>query len=284
MKRKMLMAAALSAALIAGGPLVGTAGAQTSPPRAVDGAATPSGDGLWVAWSNGRVDNRAAAPHLGEITGPVNAPIVDITGSVQSGTVTGPGYYLAAADGGVFTFGSASFRGSAGNIRLNRPIVGMGADTDGVGYWLAASDGGVFTYQAPFYGSTGGMRLNRPIVGFAPSLSRAGYYLVAEDGGVFAFGAARFHGSTGGVRLNQPIVGMATDPDGAGYWLVAADGGVFSFDAAFHGSPVGRGWIGSNDRVVGIEAHPSGNGYFVITASGGAIGFGAASTVISPPS
>jgi hypothetical protein len=76
---------------------------------------------------------------------------------------------------------------------------------------------------------------------------------------------------------------MATDPDGAGYWLVAADGGVFSFDAAFHGSPVGRGWIGAGDRVVGIEAHPSGNGYFVITASGGAIGFGEAATVISPP-
>ncbi len=37
------------------------------------------------------------------------------------------GYWLVAADGGIFSFGDAPFYGSTGNIVLNRPIVGMTA-------------------------------------------------------------------------------------------------------------------------------------------------------------
>ena len=32
---------------------------------------------------------------------------------------------LVATDGGIFNYGDAPFRGSAGSIRLNKPIVGM---------------------------------------------------------------------------------------------------------------------------------------------------------------
>jgi len=71
-----------------------------------------------------------------------------------------------ASDGGIFTFGSIGFFGSAGSIPLNKPIVGMVPTPDGEGYWLAASDGGIFNYgKAAFFGSTGGMPLNAPIVG-----------------------------------------------------------------------------------------------------------------------
>ena len=66
------------------------------------------------------------------------------------------GYWLAASDGGVFTFGSANYFGSTGAIHLNKPIVAMAATTDLGGYWLVASDGGVFTFgDAGFYGSRG---------------------------------------------------------------------------------------------------------------------------------
>jgi len=59
-----------------------------------------------------------------------------------------------ARDGGIFTFGSATFFGSAGNLALNAPIVSMAATPSGTGYLLAASDGGIFTYgNAKFYGS-----------------------------------------------------------------------------------------------------------------------------------
>ena len=38
---------------------------------------------------------------------------------------TGNGYQLVASDGGIFNYGDAGFFGSAGNITLNKPIVGM---------------------------------------------------------------------------------------------------------------------------------------------------------------
>ena len=80
----------------------------------------------------------------------------------------GGGYYLAARDGGMFTFGAAEFHGSTGDIRLNAPIVGMEATPFPEGYWLVANDGGIFTFgSAGFFGSTGSLRLNRPIVGMA---------------------------------------------------------------------------------------------------------------------
>jgi len=75
-----------------------------------------------------------------------------------------------AADGGIFTYGTANFFGSAGSMHLNKPVVGMAAAPNAGGYWLVASDGGIFTYgDAPFFGSTGGITLNKPIVGMSSS-------------------------------------------------------------------------------------------------------------------
>ena len=72
-------------------------------------------------------------------------------------TPDGKGYWLVAADGGVFAFGDAGFYGSTGGKKLNAPIVGMAATPDGKGYWLVAADGGVFAFgDATFHGSDGG--------------------------------------------------------------------------------------------------------------------------------
>ena len=38
------------------------------------------------------------------------------------------GYWINAADGGVFSFGNAQFYGSTGGMRLNQPVVGHGLD------------------------------------------------------------------------------------------------------------------------------------------------------------
>ncbi len=186
-----------------------------------------------------------------------------------------PAYWLVGSDGGVFSFGGARFDGSAGNLVLNRPIVGMAATPDGGGYWLVASDGGVFTYgDAQFHGSTGNLRLNQPVVGMAATPDGGGYWLVAADGGVFTFGDARFWGSTGNLRLNRPVVGMAASADGRGYWLVASDGGVFTFgDAGFWGS---TGNLVLNKPVIGMITGPGGAGYFLIASDGGMFTFGTA--------
>ncbi len=191
---------------------------------------------------------------------------------------TNQGYWLAGADGGVFSFGSANYYGSMAGQRLDAPIVGIAPTA--FGYWLVGADGGVFSFGcAPFYGSAGGLHLNAPMVGMAASLY-GGYWLVSADGGVFSFGGAPFYGSMAGHPLNSRIVGMAATYDGLGYWLVSADGGVFSFgDAQFQGSAAGKLLPGP---IVGIAAVPSmADSYWLAGADGSVYNFGYPATQVS---
>jgi hypothetical protein len=185
------------------------------------------------------------------------------------------GYWMAAGDGGVFSFGNARFFGSMGGTTLNKPIVGMAATKSGNGYWLVASDGGIFAFgDAAFKGSTGGLPLNKPIVGMTATPSGNGYWLVASDGGIFAFGDAQFMGSTGNISLNKPIVAMSPTPSGNGYWMFATDGGVFAYgDAAFLGS---LGGVSLNRPIVGASAAGTGSrlGYYMVASDGGIFAFG----------
>ncbi|MEM9712445.1 MAG: S8 family serine peptidase [Actinomycetota bacterium] len=210
------------------------------------GAGVPFGDGL--------TDVRLAKP-------------------VVAAAASDDGYWMVAADGGIFAFGDAQFFGSMGGTPLNQPINGMAATSTKQGYWMVASDGGIFAFgDARFFGSMGGTPLNQPINGMAATASGNGYWLVASDGGIFAFGDARFFGSTGGIDLVSPIVGMAATTTGQGYWLVAADGGVFTFgDATFHGSAAS---LGLDEPVEGIVASPSDDGYLIVTVSGELHAFG----------
>ena len=222
----------------------------------------PNG-GYWIAGWTGVVSPYGGAPSFGSPASfgvHLNQPIVGM-----AATPTGHGYWLVASDGGIFSFGDASFHGSTGSLRLNRPIVGMAATPDGHGYWLVASDGGIFSFgDAGFYGSTGARRLNQPIVGMAATPTGHGYWLVASDGGIFSFGDSGFYGSTGALHLNQPIVGEASTPDGNGYWLIASDGGIFSFgDAGFYGSTGGSG-----ATVLGLMVNPSTPGYSLVNVNG----------------
>jgi ribosomal protein L24E len=83
-------------------------------------------------------------------------------------SASGKGYRFVASDGGIFSFGDATFLGSTGNLKLAKPVVGMARARLGDGYWLVASDGGVFSFgSAGFHGSTGDKKLNSPIVGMA---------------------------------------------------------------------------------------------------------------------
>jgi len=184
------------------------------------------------------------------------------------------GYWLVAADGGVFAYGDAQFYGTMNGHRLNAPMVGIAGTGDDLGYWTVAADGGVFSFgDAHFYGSTGSMVLNKPIIAMTPTLDGKGYYLVASDGGVFAFGDAHFYGSTGSLSLAAPIVGMVLSPDGRGYYLVGSDGGVFAYgDAVFHGSGVGS--VPANVTVTGLATTADLGGYWLATSTGQVLAFG----------
>ncbi|HVW34079.1 MAG TPA: Calx-beta domain-containing protein [Acidimicrobiia bacterium] len=248
------------------------------------------------------------------LSAPVNAQLggsVTSRGTILNDDPKGQGYWLVASDGGIFSYADSRFHGSTGDIRLNKPIVGMAPTPSGLGYGLVASDGGIFSFgDATFHGSTGGIHLAEPIVGMAPTPSGTGYWLVAADGGVFAFDAPSLGSAAGRSRattvaiaptgtgegywvvnsdgqvfsfgdaqpfgptprLQQPIVGAAAAPSGRGLWLVARDGGIFTFgEAAFHGS---TGGIKLNQPIVGMARTPSGDGYWLVAQDGGIFAFG----------
>jgi hypothetical protein len=179
-------------------------------------------------------------------------------------TPTARGGWVAAADGGVFAYGDATFYGSMGGTRLNQPIVGIAPTPTGRGYWLVARDGGIFSFgDARFYGSTGAIKLNRPIVAMAASPTGRGYWFVASDGGIFSFGDAHFFGSTGGAPPYFPVTAMAATPDGRGYWLVTSAGQVFPFGVA---NAAGDAPLPLAAFAIGIVAAPS--GYRIVDAAG----------------
>jgi len=204
---------------------------------------------------------------LGAAPVPTAAPMVGM-----APTPSGNGYWQVGSDGGIFSFGDATFHGSMGGQPLVQPIVGMAATPDGQGYWEVASDGGIFTFgDATFHGSMGGQHLDQPIVGMAISPDGQGYWEVAADGGIFTFGDAAFYGSMGGAPLVAPVMGMAAMPTGHGYYEVGADGGIFTFgSAAFHGSAAGL----SRSQIVSIATTPGGTGYWLASSSGGVFTYG----------
>lgn len=119
-------------------------------------------------------------------------------------TKSGHGYYIVAADGGVFCYGDAKFFGSMGGKKLNSPIVGMALRPQDDGYLLVGADGGIFAFgKAPFYGSMGGKKLNAPVVDAEFDAEGDGYWLLAADGGIFTFGKTAFYGAASG-KIKYP--------------------------------------------------------------------------------
>ena len=200
------------------------------------------------------------------------------------------GYWLVGGDGGIFSFGAAQFHGSTGNLRLQRPVVGITPTADDGGYWLDAADGGVFAFgDAGFRGSIPGLgiapagtagpgrHLNAPVVGMVPSADGGGYFMVASDGGVFAFGDAKFDGSCPSIGgCSGAAVAVVPDASGNGYWLVTATGHVYAFGDAtnYGGLPVPLGV-----SVTSAVRTPDGHGYWILTSDGTVSAYGDATAL-----
>jgi len=206
--------------------------------------------------------------------GAVAAP-VGFLAAPAGATVTIPtGYWVAGANGAVFTSGTASSYGSPLGV-ASHSVVGIASTLDGKGYWAVAADGGVFAYgDAVFYGSAGSLKLNSPIVGIAATPTGNGYWLVGQDGGVYTFGGAAFGGSyytTYGVADPSTIVGISSSPTG-GYVILSQTGAVYAFGGAkFFSSPLLQGATG---QASAIQYTPDGLGYWVLQNDGGVYAFG----------
>jgi Pro-kumamolisin, activation domain/MBG domain (YGX type) len=200
------------------------------------------------------------------------------------------GYWLVGSDGGIFTFGSATFHGSTGSLALQRPVVGITPRADDNGYWLVASDGGIFAFNTGFYGSIPGLglhpygsgiapSLNAPIVGMVPSADGGGYFMIASDGGVFAFGDAQFEGSCPGIGgCNGTAVAVVPDASGRGYWLVTQTGNVYTFgDAPYYGAPGPQ-----PSPITAAVRSADGHGYYILLADGSVDGYGDARPLGGP--
>ncbi|MCP5027214.1 MAG: serine protease [Actinomycetia bacterium] len=176
-------------------------------------AISPTGLGMWLFTSRGRVVNLGDAgrfPANGQVGQPddmsgfvLNGPVID-----SSPTPSGNGYFMVGSDGGVFTFGDATFVGSMGGTPLNEPVQGLVPDPDNNGYWLVASDGGVFAFNSDFRGSLGDLVLNQPVVGMVSHGN--GYLMVATDGGAFNYSTLPFFGSTGANPAPDAVFAIAS--------------------------------------------------------------------------
>jgi hypothetical protein len=222
-----------------------------------------------VAWNDG------FASGIGESPAPAGAHPTPFGAVGVAPSATGAGYWVVAADGGVFAYGDAAFHGSLGGRTLAAPIVGIAATPSGRGYWLAGADGGVFAFgDARFLGSIAGQPNRSPVAAIAANPWGRGYWLVRQDGTVTGFGDAQTRLGTAPSR--GTVVAMAPTPTGSGYWLLGAGGQVQAF-----GDAVARG--DGPARSSGIVSSTSGQGYRILAADGSVTARGDAVPLSGPP-
>jgi len=175
-----------------------------------------AGDGAWTFNESGLVHSAGAAGRYGDVVNlELASPIV-----AGAATPSGFGYYLLGADGGVFAFGDAQFRGSVPQslpgVELGGELVSIVVTESGHGYWLVAEDGGVFAFgDASFRGSVPGAlgpdaTLAAPITDMISYGD--GYLMIAADGGAFVFSDDPFLGSLGATSPTVDVVAIASLP------------------------------------------------------------------------
>ena len=184
----------------------------------------------------------------------------------------------AGASGGlrdVFVFGDAHYYGSAGNLPLNRPIVGMAATPDRPRLLARRRRRRhLHLRRRPL------LRLDRQhppqparSSAWPPPPTGHGYWLVASDGGIFTFGDAHFYGSTGDIHLNQPDRRHGRHPRPA-----TATGSspptAASSPSATPTSTAPPAASTSTSRSSAWPPPPTGHGYWLVAADGGIFTFG----------
>jgi hypothetical protein len=202
----------------------------------------------------------------------LNSPIVDM-----ARTPSGKGYWLVAADGGVFAFGDAPFHGSLGGTGAS--VVAITGHPNSSTYTLLHADG-----RLTWFAAGTGQTIPGTIPTYAVDLTTTktgAYWVLGADGGVITYGTAAFHGAaTGTGRLGAAIAGNAS---GGGYWVAMvprpADGppvpaGSGSGRRIVYSNSMQRVWLVEQDEtpshtflVSGRRGVPSPGTYHVFSKS-----------------
>jgi hypothetical protein len=200
---------------------------------------TSSNNGYWLVASDGGVF-AYNAPFVGSLPGlglhpagsglpnSLDQPIVGIVPSAN-----GQGYYMVAADGGVFAFNS-TFAGSCPGIGgCAGAAVAVAPDASGKGYWLATSTGQIYAFgNAKYLGAPGTQ--SSKITSMVRTPDGGGYYIIDGLGQVFAYGDAVWRGNVpaGAAVGLDPATAIAATADGQGYWITTALGKIYPFGDA----------------------------------------------------
>jgi hypothetical protein len=217
---------------------------------------TPTADdgGYWLVASDGGIFSLGDAGFYGSIPGlglapagssapkRLNAPIVGMVPSNDGG-----GYFMVAADGGVFAFGDAKFEGSCPGIGgCSGAAVAVMPGASGNGYWLVTATGHVYAFgDAVNYGQPGAQDV--PVTAAARTGDGGGYWLLYANGAVATFGDARNLGNPiGTLGGSNPATAIFTTSSGGGYWIASATGSVYAYgDASADGGMSGQHLNGS---------------------------------------
>ncbi len=217
-------------------------------------------NGYWLAASDGGVF-AFNAPFVGSIPGlglhpagsgiahSLNQPIVGMVPSAN-----GQGYYMVAADGGVFAFNS-TFAGSCPGIGgCSGGAVAVAPDASGNGYWLTTATGHIYSFgNAQYFGAPGSQ--SSPITSMVRTPDGGGYYILDANGQVFAYGDATYLGGLPGGAAGgpNPATAIFDTADGGGYWISTALGRVYPFgDAPADGDMSGTRLNGSIIAAAGF--------------------------------
>jgi hypothetical protein len=223
---------------------------------------TAERQGYWLVASDGGVFTFGDAGFYGSIPGlgiapagspgtgrKLNAPIVGMVPSADGG-----GYFMVAADGGVFAFGDAKFEGSCPGIGgCSGAAVAVMPDASGNGYWVVTATGHVYTFgDAAYFGAPGPQ--STPVTSAVRTPDGKGYWILLANGTVDPFGDATNLGDplneTGGL---DPATAIFATADGGGYWVSSATGAVFAYgDAPNDGGMAGTHLNGSIIAGVGF--------------------------------
>ncbi len=209
---------------------------------------SPTADrqGYWLVGSDGGVFAFGDAGFYGSLPGlgftpagstghPLAAPIVAVVPSTDD-----RGYFMVAADGGVFAFGDARFAGSCPAIGgCSGAAVAVMPDATGNGYWLVTATGDVYAFgDAPYLGAPS--RRNVAVTAAVRTPDGGGYWVLFSDGQVSAFGDAGQYGDPQGALGGDHATAVFATTDGRGYWVATAAGVVYDYgDAGSDGSMAG---------------------------------------------